>query len=147
MNINNAMRSNNRNIWSRRLAFQAIYSWSINNCDIDELQSIFQEDDNYCKADNSYFLKIVTGVINNILRIDDYISKYSEIDIKNINFVELSIIRCFIFEIYDNDKIPKEVLLAESVKLASKFGGQDSYKFINAFLDNFVKNYPNENIK
>ena len=28
MKINNAMRSNNRNIWSRRLAVQAIYSWS-----------------------------------------------------------------------------------------------------------------------
>ena len=27
MKINNAMRSNNRNIWSRRLAVQAIYSW------------------------------------------------------------------------------------------------------------------------
>ena len=44
-----------------------------------------------------------------------------------------------------NKEIPKEILLAESVKLASKFGGQDSYKFINAFLDNFVKNDTNEN--
>ena len=42
MKINNAMRNNNRNIWSRRLAFQAIYSWSINECEIDELQSIFR---------------------------------------------------------------------------------------------------------
>lgn len=145
MKINNAMRNNNRNIWSRRLAFQAIYSWSINECGIDELQSIFREDENYNKSDNKYFEEIVTGVVNNIIAIDDEISKISEIDIKNINFVELSIIRCFIFELNGNKEIPKEILLAESVKLASKFGGQDSYKFINAFLDNFVKNDTNEN--
>ena len=145
MKINNAMRNNNRNIWSRRLAFQAIYSWSINECEIDELQSVFQEDENYSKSDNEYFEEIVTGVVNNIITIDDEISKTSEIDIKNINFVELSIIRCFIFELNSAKEIPKEILLAESVKLASKFGGQDSYKFINAFLDNFVKNYINEN--
>ena len=145
MKINNAMRNNNRNIWSRRLAFQAIYSWSINECGIDELQSIFREDENYNKSDNKYFEEIVTGVVNNITTIDDEISKTSEIDIKNINFVELSIIRCFIFELNGNKEIPKEILLAESVKLASKYGGLDSYKFINAFLDNFVKNDTNEN--
>ena len=145
MKINNAMRNNNRNIWSRRLAFQAIYSWSINECEINELQSVFQEDENYSKSDNEYFEEIVTGVVNNIITIDDEISKTSEIDIKNINFVELSIIRCFIFELNSAKEIPKEILLAESVKLASKFGGQDSYKFINAFLDNFVKNDTNEN--
>ena len=139
------MRNNNRNIWSRRLAFQAIYSWSINECEINELQSVFQEDENYSKSDNEDFEEIVTGVVNNIITIDDEISKTSEIDIKYINFVELSIIRCFIFELNSAKEIPKEILLAESVKLASKFGGQDSYKFINAFLDNFVKNDTNEN--
>ena len=113
--------------------------------EIDELQSVFREDENYNKSDNEYFEEIVTGVVNNIITIDDEISKTSEIDIKNINFVELSIIRCFIFELNGTKEIPKEILLAESVKLASKFGGQDSYKFINAFLDNFVKNDTNEN--
>ena len=73
MKINNAMRNNNRNIWSRRLAFQAIYSWSINECEIDELQSIFREDENYNKSDNKYFEEIVTGVVNNIITIDDEI--------------------------------------------------------------------------
>jgi N utilization substance protein B len=139
MKINNAMRSNNRNIWSRRLAVQAIYSWSINNCDTDELYSIFKEDENFEKLDVDYFKNIIEGVINNISDIDKFISDSSEIDIKNINYVELSIIRCFIFEFNYNNQFPNEVLLAESVKLASKFGGQDSYKFINALLEKHIK--------
>tara|TARA_X000000368_G_scaffold140289_1_gene110376 strand:+ start:4593 stop:5021 length:429 start_codon:yes stop_codon:yes gene_type:complete len=139
MKINNAMRSNNRNIWSRRLAFQAIYSWSINNCNTDELYSIFKEDENFKKSDIDYFKNIIQGVIDNISEINKYISASSEIDIKNINYVELSILRCFIYELSFNSKFPNEVLLAESVKLASKFGGQDSYKFVNAFLEKHIK--------
>ena len=139
MKVNNAMRSNNRNIWSRRLAFQAIYSWSINNCNTDELYSIFKEDENFKKSDIDYFKNIIQGVIDNISEINKYISDSSEIDIKNINYVELSILRCFIYELSFNSKFPNEVLLAESVKLASKFGGQDSYKFINAFLEKHIK--------
>tara|TARA_Y200000002_G_scaffold179426_1_gene147948 strand:- start:1177 stop:1605 length:429 start_codon:yes stop_codon:yes gene_type:complete len=139
MKINNAMRSNNRNIWSRRLAFQAIYSWSINNCNTDELYSIFKEDENFKKSDIDYFKNIIQGVIDNISEINQYISASSEIDIKNINYVELSILRCFIYELSFNSKFPNEVLLAESVKLASKFGGQDSYKFVNAFLEKHIK--------
>ena len=139
MKVNNAMRSNNRNIWSRRLAFQAIYSWSINNCNTDELYSIFKEDENFKKSDIDYFKNIIQGVIDNISEINQYITDSSEIDIKNINYVELSILRCFIYELSFNSKFPNEVLLAESVKLASKFGGQDSYKFINAFLEKHIK--------
>ena len=145
MKINNSMRNNNRNIWSRRLAIQAVYSWSINSCDINELHDAFKNDENYNKSDNKYFKDIIYGVINNISEIDKYIADSSNIDIKTINFVELSIIRCFIFELGFNNKFPNEVLLAESVKLASKFGGQDSYKFINAFLENYIKSNLNEN--
>ena len=139
MKITNEMRIKNRNTWSRRLAFQAIYSWSINNSNLDELISFYSKDENYIKSNNDYFNEIVSGVINNILLIDNSIDKISEIDISNINLIELSIIRCFIFELSYNKKFPNEVLISESVKLAIKFGGQDSYKFVNVFLDNFVK--------
>jgi N utilization substance protein B len=121
------------------LAVQAIYSWSINNCNTDELYSIFKEDENIKKSDIDYFKNIIQGVIDNISEINKYISDSSEIDIKNINYVELSILRCFIYELSYNSKFPNEVLLAESVKLASKFGGQDSYKFVNAFLEKHIK--------
>tara|TARA_B100000035_G_scaffold177999_1_gene151763 strand:+ start:69 stop:509 length:441 start_codon:yes stop_codon:yes gene_type:complete len=138
MKINNAMRTNNRNIWSRRLAFQAIYSWSINVSSPSDVISFFKKDENYNKSDSDYFDNIVNGVILNIKEIDKYIETHSVIKIKNINFVELSILRIFIYEFIYHKKHPKQILLSESVKLANKFGGQDSYKFINAFLEKFL---------
>lgn len=138
MKINNAMRTNNRNIWSRRLAFQAIYSWSINISTASEVVSIFKKDENYNKSDTEYLDKIINGVIENIKEIDKHIKIHSVININNINFVELSILRIFIYEIIYHKKFPKQILLSESVKLANKFGGQDSYKFINAFLEKLL---------
>ena len=105
MKITDTMRNTNRNIWSRRLAFQAIYSWSINPCDIKELEAIFESDENFEKSDGDYFRDIVKGVIDNKDTIDNSIKKKSRIDIKNINMVELSIIRCYVYEIIYNKKI------------------------------------------
>lgn len=132
------MRNNNRNSWSRRLAFQAIYSWSINYCSAENLISSFKLDNNYMKSNKFFFCNIVDSVISNILKIDQSISSVSEIKIGNINQVELSIIRCCIYE-FTKKKIPYQILIAEYVKIANKFGGKDSYKFVNAFLENFAK--------
>ena len=139
MTVSAKMRNTNRNIWSRRLAFQAIYSWSINPCSIEDLLGLFSNDTNFGKSDSDYFNDIITGVINNIQHIDDSIQDKSDIDITKINIVELCIIRCYVFEIIYNKKFPYEVIISESIKLAKKFGGQDSYKFINAFLENYKK--------
>ena len=139
MTVSAKMRNTNRNIWSRRLAFQAIYSWSINPCSIEDLLGLFSNDTNFGKSDSDYFNDIITGVINNIQHIDDSIQDKSDIDITKINIVELSIIRCYVYEIMYNKKFTYEVIISESVKLAKKFGGQDSYKFINAFLENYNK--------
>ena len=76
MKINNAMRTNNRNIWSRRLAFQAIYSWSINVSSPSDVISFFKKDENYNKSDSDYFDNIVNGVILNIKEIDKYIETH-----------------------------------------------------------------------
>jgi len=144
MNITNSMRNNNRNIWSRRLAFQAVYTWSINNCDISDLILIFKSDENYVKASEDHFNLIVNGVIKNISTVDDIISKVSKIEKKKINPIELSILRCFIFEL-NNTNIPKNILISESLKLASKFGAQDSYKMVNAFFEDFLESNYYEN--
>ena len=139
MTVSAKMRNTNRNIWSRRLAFQAIYSWSINPCSVEDLLGLFSNDENFEKLDSNYFNNIITGVISNIRHIDDSIQDKSDIDITKINIVELSIIRCYVYEIIYNKKFPYEVIISESVKLAKKFGGQDRYKFINAFLENYKK--------
>lgn len=138
------MRNNNRNIWSRRLALQAVYSWSLNMCEIDELILIFKSDENFDKASEDHFNLIVNGVIGNISEIDDIISKVSKIEKKKINPIELGILRCFIFEL-NNTNMPKNILVSESLKLASKFGAQDSYKMVNAFFEDFLKSIYYEN--
>ena len=78
--------------------------------------------------------------------ISDHLNEYNFKKLK-IKFLEKDEIKIFstlcqdgifsVDEIIYNKKIAKQILISESIKLATKFGGQDSYKFINAFLDNF----------
>jgi len=50
----------------------------------------------------------------------------------------------FYFEL-NNTNIPKNILISESLKLASKFGAQDSYKMVNAFFEDFLESNYYEN--
>ena len=48
--------------------------------------------------------------------------------------VDLSILRVAVFEMMFDKKAPKKVVINEAVRIATKYGGDDSPKFINGVL-------------
>jgi len=58
--------------------------------------------------------------------------------LNRIGKVELTILRLAIYEILFDETIPDSVAINEAVELAKKYGGDDSYSFINAVLSKFV---------
>ena len=91
--LNQKIINSNKNIWSRRLALQAIYSWNINGISFEEILSNFKVENDYKKCNQSYFKEIVSGVINNYKDIDVIIEENNHLDVKLVNMVEMSIIR------------------------------------------------------
>ena len=65
------------------------------------------------------------------------IADNSSIEIKSIGEIEISILRQSIFEI-ENSDIDYPIVINEAVKLAKKFGQEDSYRFINGVLDSYI---------
>ena len=39
----------------------------------------------------------------------------------------------------DENKDPKEIVIDECIRLSKKFSSPDSYKFINVYLDKYLK--------
>lgn len=83
-------------------------------------------------------------------KVEDILNHLSEIDIKLANVtqgwklerigkVELTILRLACYELFYTDFIPPKVAMNEAVELAKKFGGDDSYGFINAILGKLSK--------
>ncbi len=48
--------------------------------------------------------------------------------------MDLSILRVAVYELVFDKKAPKKVIINEAVRIASKYGGDDSPKFINGVL-------------
>ncbi|MEC7197758.1 MAG: transcription antitermination factor NusB, partial [Pseudomonadota bacterium] len=77
------------------------------------------------------------GINKNNDSLNKSISDNSSIEIKSIGEIEISILRQSIFEI-ENSDLDYPIVINEAVKLAKKFGQEDSYRFINGVLDSYI---------
>ena len=84
----------------------------------------------YLVFDSSIVSEYLKGINKNI-------ADNSSIEIKSIGEIEISILRQSIFEI-ENSDIDYPIVINEAVKLAKKFGQEDSYRFINGVLDSYI---------
>lgn len=91
--------------------------------------------------DNQKFLQeIVEGVRDNLKAIDKKISlNLRDWKLSRISYVDKNILRFAVYEILFFKKTPLKVSVNEAVELAKKYGGEESYKFINGVLGNLVK--------
>jgi len=56
-----------------------------------------------------------------------------------MNKVDLSILRLAVYEILHDDAVPGSVAVNEAVELAKKFGGEESFSFVNGILASVIK--------
>lgn len=54
--------------------------------------------------------------------------------------VELTILRLAVYEILFDEDIPESVAINEAVALAKRYGGEESYSFVNGLLAEFATN-------
>ena len=120
---------------TREILLQALYQKEIS--DISNTNLINQFKKAYREFDISNVAKILKGINKNNDSLNKSISDNSSIEIKSIGEIEISILRQSIFEI-ENSDIDYPIVINEAVKLAKKFGQEDSYRFINGVLDSYI---------
>ena len=124
---------------ARRLALQAIYQWQFTNNPTAEIDKQFTQECNPKKIDTEYFSELLTGVINNIAKLDEQIESYSDRLLKDINPIELAILRIAIYELIYRIDIPYKVIINEALESAKIYGAEESFKYINGILDKVAK--------
>ena len=77
-----------------------------------------------------YIDSVVTGVANREDELDDVIRQFS---------IGWDILRLAIYEILYVDDVPTGVAVAEAVRIAKKYDGDDTGAFINGILGSFVR--------
>ena len=120
---------------TREILLQALYQKEIS--DISNTNLINQFKKAYREFDISNVVEKLKGINKNNDSLNKSIADNSSIEIKSIGEIEISILRQSIFEI-ENSDIDYPIVINEAVKLAKKFGQEDSYRFINGVLDSYI---------
>ena len=120
---------------TREILLQALYQKEIS--DISNTNLINQFKKTYREFDISNVAEKLKGINKNNDSLNKSIADNSSIEVKSIGEIEISILRQSIFEI-ENSDIDYPIVINEAIKLAKKFGQEDSYRFINGVLDSYI---------
>ncbi len=95
---------------------------------------------NVGEEDREEILQKTRSVLEHLRQIDSLIEECSvSWTIRRMNRTDLSILRLGVYELVYDDTIPPKVAINEAVLLARKFGGEDSYSFVNGILGKIQK--------
>ena len=120
---------------TREILLQALYQKEISEISNTNLINQFKKA--YREFDISNVAEKLKGISKNNDSLNKSIADNSSIEIKLIGEIEISILRQSIFEI-ENSEIDYPIVINEAVKLAKKFGQEDSYRFINGVLNSYI---------
>jgi len=124
---------------ARRFAMQALYQWHLTQENFSAIQAKFLAQEEMISVDTAYFILLVQGVLNDRDSLDNHLMEFLDRPLKELDLVELAILRLGAYELLECPEVPYKVILNESIELAKMFGATDSYKYINSILHCFAK--------
>lgn len=130
---------------ARRFAMQAIYQWHLTQEKFSVIQARFLHQEEMVSVDTAYFLLLVQGVLQDQTSLDKHLQECLDRPLKELDLVELAILRLAAYELLQCAEVPYKVVLNEFIELAKMFGATDSYKYVNGILHLLAKkNRPTE---
>lgn len=123
----------------RKLAIQALYQTKVRNQDILDFIDQFVDQTSFSEGTVKWGRELAVNVWEHVDEIDQLVEKYSiDWSLDRISLVDLSILRLAFYELIKTDT-PYTIVLNEAVELSKEFSEDDSPKFINGILGNYVK--------
>lgn len=120
---------------ARRLAMQGLYEWQMSDNAPQDILARYREQPDFDKADNEYFANLVLGVVEHREQIDDALRPLLSRPLKEVDPVELSVLRLAAYELLQRPDVPYRVVINEAVELCKTFGAEAGHKFVNGILD------------
>ena len=124
-------------IRTREYLVQAIYQYFFNNQDISDIVDQFKDEHKNKKVDFDKFSSSLESIKNNKNEFTEILDSMNVKD-SNMDLIDKSILYFALNEMIYGE-LDKPVIIDESLRLSKKFSSPESYKFINANLDKYLK--------
>lgn len=124
---------------TREYLIQAIFQMLFSDQKASQIINQFKNEHKNKKVDFILFANSLNSIQNNRRKIES-ILKSLKIKNSNIEIIDKSIMYFAINEMITGD-LDKLVVIDESLRLSKKFSSPESYKFINASLDKYLKTH------
>ena len=124
-------------IRTREYLVQAIYQYFFSNQDISDIVDQFKDEHKNKKVDFDKFSSSLESIKNNKSEFKEILDSMNVKD-SNMDLIDKSILYFALNEMIYGE-LDKPVIIDESLRLSKKFSSPESYKFINANLDKYLK--------
>lgn len=127
--------------YSRETTLKLLFQIDILGLNGKPVEDILEENKNFFKdlndEEKEFIIKIIKKIQMEKEDIDDLISKnLIGWKLDRLMSIDRSLLRMGIAESHFNDQ--KAVIIDDIIRIAKKYGGEDSYKIINAILDKVI---------
>ena len=122
---------------TRELLIQAIFQMLFSNQEVSKIIDQFMNEHRNRKIDFDMFANSLNSIQDNIEKIESILISLNIKD-SSIEIIDKSVLYFAINEMINGD-LDKPIVIDESLRLSKKFSSPESYKFINASLDKYLK--------
>ena len=127
-------------IETRELAMEFLFQCFFRNDPIAGQIDVFKENHPELAGDETYFIDMVYGVVNKRGEIDSLFEPFlKKWKLERLPLTDRIILEIAVYEISQIEEIPTSVSINEAVKLAKKYGTENSGSYINGVLSSFEK--------
>jgi N utilization substance protein B len=124
-------------IRTREYLIQAIYQYFFNSQEVSDIVDQFKDEHKSKKVDFDIFSSSLESIKNNESEFKEILDSMNVKD-SNMDLIDKSILYFALNEMIYG-KLDKPIIIDESLRLSKKFSSPESYKFINANLDKYLK--------
>ena len=124
---------------TRECLVQAIYQYIFQESNLNSLIDQFLKENTPKKISFNYFKKRLENIFEHSDDLKSITRSQKNIKSENLEKIDEAIIWLGIVEIRANE-LDHPIVIDECIRLAKKFSNPNSYKFVNAKLDEWLKN-------
>ncbi len=120
---------------ARRLAMQGLYEWQMSDNAPSIILKTCLAEQNIKNVDTEYLQELLLTIPKKQSELDSAFQSYLDRSVKDIDPIELAILRLATYELLFRIDVPYRVVINEAIELAKVFGAEAGHKFVNGILD------------